>query len=262
MEARRRLARARSDVIVVPGSPPEFVYDPNRVESVLARAAAENAMMKAKAPSATPARDVTIVEPGGRYIDFLIPGLLGMNVMGGGLWGIGFVIVDMRIRKLLKRLIATPMRRSDFLLGLAISRLIFTAIEVLLLLVFAYFAFQVAVHGRVIDLIIVIIIGAATFAGIGLLVACRATTTEAVSGLMNMVMLPMWLLSGVFFSSERFPEVIQPIIKALPLTALNDALRSIMLDGASLVSVWREIAVLVAWGSISFVLALRWFRWN
>jgi ABC-2 type transport system permease protein len=261
-EARRRLARARSDVIIVSGNPSEFVYDPNRAESVLARAAAENAMLKAKAPSASPARDLTIEEPGGRYIDFLIPGLIGMNVMGGGLWGIGFVIVDMRIRKLLKRFIATPMRRTDFLLALAISRLIFTAIEVLILLVFAYLAFNVGVRGRVLDLVALIVLGASTFAGIGLLVACRATTTEAVSGLMNLVMLPMWLLSGVFFSSERFPDAIQPIIKALPLTALNDALRSIMLDGASLASQWREISVLVAWGTISFVLALRWFRWN
>jgi ABC transporter DrrB family efflux protein len=261
-EARRRLARARSDVIVVPGDPPEFVYDPNRAESVLARAAAENAILKAKSPSTSPARDLTIEEPGGRYIDFLIPGLLGMNVMGGGLWGIGFVIVDMRIRKLLKRLIATPMRRSDFLLGLAISRLIFTAIEVLILLAFAYFAFNVWVRGRILDLVTLIVLGAAAFAGVGLLVASRVQTTEAVSGLMNLVMLPMWLLSGVFFSSERFPESIQPVIKALPLTALNDALRAIMLDGASLATQWREIAVLAAWGTISFFLALRLFRWN
>lgn len=260
--ARRRLARARSDVIVVPGDPPGFIYDPNRAESVLARTAAENALLKAKATKTSPSRDMTIDEPGGRYIDFLIPGLIGMNVMGGGLWGVGFVIVDMRIRKLLKRLIATPMRRSDFLFGLAISRLIFTAIEVVILLVFAFFVFNVGVRGRLLELVAVIVLGAATFAGVGLLVACRATTTEAVSGLMNLVMLPMWLLSGVFFSSERFPAAIQPIIKALPLTALNDALRAIMLDGNSMASQWREVSVLLVWGAVSFVLALRWFRWN
>src|SRR5262249_43965131 len=151
--------------IVVPGDPPEFIFDPNRAESVLARAAAENAMLTAKSSNATAAREVTIDEPGGRYIDFLIPGLIGMNVMGGGLWGVGFVIVDMRIRKLLKRLIATPMRRSDFLLAIGISRLIFTAIEVLLLLAFAYFAFSVGIQGRLIDLVAIIVIGAATFAG-------------------------------------------------------------------------------------------------
>jgi ABC transporter DrrB family efflux protein len=261
-EARRRLERARTDLVVVPGEVPEYVYDPSRAESALARAAAENALLRASIPSAPPTREVPIEEPGGRYIDFLIPGLLGLNLMGGGLWGVGFVIVDMRIRKLLKRLNATPMRRRDFLLGLAVSRLIFTTVEVLLLLVFGYFAFNVGVRGRVLDLVVVIVLGGSTFAGLGLLVACRANTTEAVSGLMNLVMLPMWLLSGVFFSSERFPDALQPVIQALPLTALNDALRAVMLDGASLASQWRDVAVLAAWGVISFVLALRWFRWN
>jgi ABC transporter DrrB family efflux protein len=261
-EGRRRLARARTDLLVVPGDPPEFVYDASRAESALARAAAENALLRAAAPSAPPAREAAIEEPGGRYIDFLVPGLLGMNLMGGGLWGVGFVTVDMRIRKLLKRLIATPMRRRDFLLGLAVSRLFFTTVEVLVLLLFSYFAFGVGVRGRVLDLVLLIVLGASAFAGLGLLVACRAKTTEAVSGLMNLVMLPMWLLSGVFFSSERFPDAMQPFIQALPLTALNDALRAVMLDGASLASQWHQIAVLVAWGLISFVLALRWFRWS
>jgi ABC transporter DrrB family efflux protein len=261
-EAQRRLARARTDVVIVPTEPLEFIYDPNRADSVLALAAAENALLKATAPPSAPARYTTIDKPGGRYIDFFVPGLLGMNIMGGGLWGVGFVIVDMRIRKLLKRLIATPMRRSDFLLALGISRLIFTAIEVLLLLVFAYFVFSVGVSGRLIDLVALIVIGAATFAGIGLLVACRVTTTEAVSGLMNLVMLPMWLLSGVFFSSERFPNAIQPFIKALPLTALNDGLRAIMLDGESLAAQGPRLAILAAWGIVSFVMALRWFRWT
>jgi len=120
----------------------------------------------------------------------------------------------------------------------------------------------VGVRGRVLDLVLLIVLGASAFAGLGLLVACRAKTTEAVSGLMNLVMLPMWLMSGVFFSSERFPDAMQPFIQALPLTALNDALRAVMLDGASLASQWHKIAVLVAWGLISFVLALRWFRWS
>jgi ABC transporter DrrB family efflux protein len=261
-DGRRRVARARSDLLLVPGATPEYVFDPARAESALARAAAENSLLRAAMPSVPRAQELTVDEPGGRYIDFLIPGLIGMNLMGGGLWGVGFVIVDMRIRKLLKRLIATPMRRRDFLLGLAVSRLFFTTVEVLILLVFGYFAFSVGVRGRLVDLVAVMLVGAATFAGLGLLVACRARTTEAVSGLMNLVMLPMWLLSGVFFSSERFPDAMQPVIQALPLTALNDALRAVMLDGASLASQWHEIVVLAAWGLISFVLALRWFRWN
>ena len=98
--------------------------------------------------------------------------------------------------------------------------------------------------------------------GIGLLVASRAKTMETVSGLMNLVMLPMWVLSGIFFSSERFPDAVQPFIQALPLTALIDALRAVMLEGASLASQWPEVAILAAWGLVSFVLALRLFRWS
>lgn len=261
-EGRRRVARAHSDLMIQPGDQPTYLFDPTRVEGALARAAAENALIRPELPSRPAPRELTIEEPGGRYIDFLIPGLLGMNLMGGGLWGVGFVVVDMRIRKLLKRLIATPMRRRDFLLGLGLSRLFFTAVEVLVLLVFAYFAFHVGVRGRIVELVIVVLLGAAAFAGIGLLVASRAKTAEAVSGLMNLVTLPMWLLSGVFFTSERFPDAMQPVIQALPLTALNDALRAVMLDGATLASQWHEVAVLTAWGGISFVLALKWFRWN
>lgn len=203
-----------------------------------------------------------MTEPGGRYIDFLVPGLLGMSLMGGGLWGVGFVTVDMRIRKLLKRLLATPMRKSHFLAGIMLSRLLFMVPEVLVLLIFARFAFGVVNQGSVISLVLLILLGAFSFAGIGLLVASRAKTLEAVSGLMNLVMLPMWVLSGIFFSSDRFPEIAQPFILALPLTELINSSRAVMLEGATLASQAGNVAALAAWGSISFVLALRLFRWN
>ena len=203
-----------------------------------------------------------MIEPGGRYIDFLVPGLLGMSLMGGGLWGVGFVTVDMRIRKLLKRLLATPMRKSHFLAGIMLSRLLFMVPEVLVLLIFARIAFGVVNQGSVLALVVLVLLGAFSFAGIGLLVASRAKTLEAVSGLMNLVMLPMWVLSGIFFSSDRFPEVAQPFIRALPLTELINATRAIMLEGATLPSQAGNMAALAAWGGISFVLALRLFRWN
>ena len=182
--------------------------------------------------------------------------------MGGGLWGVGFVIVDMRIRKVLKRFLATPMRKSDFLLGILLSRLLFMVPEIFVLLLFAWLAFGVVIQGSLLVLVILILLGALTFAGIGLLVASRAKTLEAVSGLMNLVMLPMWVLSGIFFSSERFPEAMQPFIQALPLTPLNDALRAVILEGASLPQLWPQTAILGSWAVGSFVLALRWFRWN
>ena len=108
----------------------------------------------------------------------------------------------------------------------------------------------------------VTVLGGFTFSGIGLLVAARPTTIEGVSGLMNFIMLPMWLLSGTFFSSERFPQVLQPFIKALPLTALNDVLRAVMNEGQSLSVNWIPIAILLAWCVISFVVALKIFRWQ
>ena len=201
-------------------------------------------------------------EPGSRYIDFLVPGLVGMSLMGGGLWGVGFVTVDMRIRKVLKRFLATPMRKTDFLLGILCSRLLFLVPEILVLLLFARFAFGVVIQGSLLAVVVLILLGALAFAGIGLLVASRARTLEAVSGLMNLVMLPMWVLSGIFFSSERFPDVMQPFIKALPLTTLIDALRGVTLEGTSLQALWPQVAILCGWAVGSFVLALRWFRWN
>jgi ABC-type multidrug transport system permease subunit len=203
-----------------------------------------------------------VTEPGARYVDFLVPGLIGMNMMGSGLWGLGFTIVIARSRKLLKRFAATPMRRSHYLLSFMLSRLIFLVLEVAAVIVFAALAFGFTVRGSWLSLGLVTVLGGFTFSGIGLLVAARPTTIEGVSGLMNFIMLPMWLLSGTFFSSERFPEVLQPFIKALPLTALNDVLRALMNEGATLASMWIPIGVLLAWCLISFVVALKIFKWQ
>jgi ABC-type multidrug transport system permease subunit len=261
----QRLRLGRTDLVVEADGDDalEYRFDPTRPESVLARARVDDALQRAagrRDPVA--ARERPVTQPGSRYIDFLIPGLLGMNLMGGGLWGIGFVIVDMRVRKLLKRLVATPMRRSDFLLAMMASRIVFMLPEVALLLLAGRFLFQVQVHGSPVAVLALALLGAVAFAGLGLLVACRAQKIETVSGLMNLVMLPMWLLSGIFFSSERFPAVFQPAIRLLPLTMLNDALRAVILEGASLPSQTLRIAGLALWGAVSFALALRWFRWS
>jgi ABC-2 type transport system permease protein len=240
-----------------------FRYDPARPESVLARSQVDDALENAagrKSPIAT--TSTASSEPGARYIDFLIPGLLGMNLMNSGMWGIGFALVDMRQRKLLKRFVATPMRRTDFLMALASSRLVLMLIEVGLLLAFGALFFHVRVQGSLLSILLVGALGAISFGGIGLLTASRAQKIESVSGLINLVMMPMWILSGVFFSYERFPKIFLPAIRALPLTALNDALRAIILQGSSLGSQWSRIAVLVIWGGVSFVLALKWFRWS
>jgi ABC-type multidrug transport system permease subunit len=228
-----------------------------------ARAIVEDAIQRAAGREDVVAtKDIEVNEPGGRYVDYLIPGLLGMGLMGGGMFGVGFAIVDLRLRKLLKRFLATPMRKSDFLAGLMISRLAFMIPEILLLLVFARYAFGVLVYGSWLSVCLLIILGAVMFAGVGLLVGSRARTLESASGLMNLVMLPMWTLSGVFFSYERFPEAFHPAIKLLPLTALNDALRAVMLEGRTLWSTWLEMVVMLGWTVVTFVAALLIFRWN
>jgi len=263
-ECAQRLRLGRTDLVVAPGTDGfEFRFDPTRPESVLARARTEDALQRA-AGRADPVKidDHPVTQPGSRYIDFLIPGLLGMNLMGGGLWGIGFVLVDMRVRKLLKRLVATPMRRTDFLLAMMGSRILFMLPELVLLLAAGALLFHVRVQGSLLAVLAVSLLGAVSFAGLGLLVACRAQKIETVSGLMNLVMLPMWLLSGIFFSSERFPAAVQPAIQALPLTLLNEALRAVILEGASLSSQALRLGGLALWGAVSFVLALRWFRWS
>ena len=240
----------------------QYRYDPARPESVLAQDQIDDALQTAAGrhnPLATSSRISS--EPGARYIDFLIPGLLGMNVMNAAMWGIGFALVEMRQRKLLKRYLATPMRRSDFLLALTSSRLVLMLIEVGLLLGFGVLVFHMRVLGSLATILLVGTVGALSFAGVGLLTACRAEKIESVSGLINLVMLPMWVFSGVFFSYERFPAAVQPFIKALPLTALNDALRATILEGAPLTAQGGRILIMAVWGVISFALALKWFRW-
>ncbi len=264
-DARQGFRLGKFDVVIEPAvnGGVSYRYDPARPESVLAKAEVNEALQAAAGrKDAVPTSAVTSSEPGSRYIDFLIPGLLGMNLMNSGMWGIGFALVDMRQRKLLKRFVGTPMRRGDFLLALASSRLILMIIEVGLLLLFGVLFFHMRVLGSIGAIALIAAIGSLTFGGVGLLTASRAQKIESVSGLINLVMMPMWIFSGVFFSYERFPAVIHPLIKALPLTALNDALRASILEGTPLVHQWPRLLVMVLWGGISFVLALKWFRWT
>ena len=259
------LRLGKYDMVVLPDGKGtfEYRYDPARPESVLSHAEVDDVLQAAagrKDPIAT--TTVASSEPGSRYIDFLIPGLLGMNLMNSGMWGVGFSLVDMRQRKLLKRFVGTPMRRSDFLLAIMSSRIMLMIVEVGLLLAFGVLFFHMRVLGSVWSIALWGAIGSLAFGGLGLLTASRAQKIESISGLINLVMMPMWIFSGVFFSYERFPAVVQPFIRLLPLTALNDALRATINEGASLASQSGRLIVLVLWGGVSFLLALRWFRWT
>jgi len=264
-EAEAALRRGRIAVLVRAGAdgPPTLVSDPTRPESRLAQLATVDALERAagRADVARP-RAEPVVRPGSRYIDFLLPGLIGLNLLGTGMWGIGFAIANWRQQRLLRRLIATPMKRSDFLLAMLLARLLWLVLEVGIILGFGALVFGTAVRGSWLAFALVTLLGTLAFSAIGLLVAVRTRTIEGVTGLMNVVQLPMWLLSGSFFSAERFPALMQPLVQVLPLTLVNNALRAIMNEGAGLATVAPAAGLLAAWGLASFFAALRWFRWD
>ena len=274
-EAREALRTGKVSLLVepqgslpaAPGAPPAapvtFQYDPTQPESRIARLEATDALERAAGRrDLLPVRAVEATEPGSRYIDFLIPGLLGMNLMGTGIWSLAFSITNARNKRILKRLVATPMRRSDFLLAQILARLVFLAIEVALLVGFGWIAFGVAVRGSLFLLVLLCFVGAMCFCGLGLLIGSRVTTMEGASGLANLVMLPMWLCSGVFFSADRFPAKVQPFVQALPLTQCNNALRAIMNEAKPFSAVAPALAALAIWAVVSFAVALRIFKWK
>lgn len=257
------LRKGAIHVLVVPGTPPTYRFDAARPESQVARLAVDDVLQRAsgREPLWT-AREERISAPGSRYVDWVVPGLLGMNIMGTGMWSIGFAVVLARTRKLLKRLVASPMRRGHYLLSHMLARLLFLVLEVGTVVGFAMLVFGVPMNGSWPVLAFVCLLGAAAFSGLGLLLVSRVRTIEAASGLMNFAMVPMWVLSGVFFSSEHFPGVMQPLIQALPLTALAEALRLVMIDGEGPLGLGPQLANLGLWTVTSYTLALRIFRWR
>jgi len=259
----RALREGVVHLIVVPTDPPTYRFDAARAESRTARLVVDHALKRgAGAPEPWTAREEAIDVPGSRYIDWLIPGIVAMGIMSNGMWGIGFSIVQARMRKLLKRMVASPMRKREYLLAQLLARLLFLAPEVAVPIVFGVLAFGMPVHGSLASITLVSLVGSLAFGALGLLLGSRARTFEAVSGLMNVAMLPMWLLSGIFFSSANFPAAAQPVIKALPLTALVDGLRAVVLEGAGPGAIRGELLVLTAWTVVPFVVALRIFKWR
>ncbi|MBN2359895.1 MAG: ABC transporter permease [Deltaproteobacteria bacterium] len=244
---------------------PRVVYrlDPTRESSRAARLAIDTALQKGLGRSdVVSSSEQAVTEPGARYIDFLMPGLIGLNLMGSSMWGIGYAVVWDRKRRLLKRYIATPMRRSHYLLSYLLSRLLFMVLEVVALAGFGFLVFGVTLHGSIAGVALVSLLAAFAFSGLSLLVAARAQSIEAASGWMNFAMMPMYVLSGSFFAYTRFPELTHPFIRLLPLTATNDALRAIVNDGAGVASTLPQLTVLAAWAVLTFAVALRWFRWQ
>lgn len=264
-EARWKLRRAQVELLVQADDLAHVTYrfDESRAEARAARLAVERTLERAAGRAdVTVARDEKVTEPGSRYIDFLVPGLIGMNLMGSSMWGVGYGVVESRKRKLLKRLAATPMKRRDYLLAILISRLLFLVFEVGALVAVGWGIFGVEVQGSLVAVGVLALLGGFAFTGLSLLIAARTTSTEVAGGLMNFVMMPMYLLSGAFFSSKHFPDLMQPLIKVLPLTQLNDSLRAVINEAAPLGAQWAAMAGLAAWGVVSTAVALRIFRWQ
>jgi ABC-type polysaccharide/polyol phosphate export permease len=262
---RQALRVGRVALLAVPGpdGSVRYHYDDMNPEGRAARTLVDHAVQRAAGRlDPVPARDALVREPGSRYVDFLVPGLVGLGIMSNAVWGIGFSIVDARRRKLTKRLIATPMSRTQYLASYLVWRMLILTVEIGLPIGFGALVFGVPVRGRLIDLLILCVMSSLSFSALGLLIASRARTIEAVSNLMNLIQVPMWILSGVFFSSQRFPDVVQPLIKALPLTAVIEALRGHMLQGASLLQLAPQLAVLAGWLVVCFTLAMKLFRWR
>ncbi|HXH90801.1 MAG TPA: ABC transporter permease [Thermoanaerobaculia bacterium] len=262
-EARDALRRGKVSLLIEGTDTVVYRFDATRPDALSARNETDDVLQAAagRRNVLTP-REERVHEQGARYIDFLIPGLLGMNLMGTGMWSMGFTIANARMKKLLKRLVATPMRKTDYLLAMFLSRLIWLLLEVSVLVAFGWIVFGVRVNGSLAVLAILCIVGGYAFSGIGLLTASRAKTIEAVSGLMNLIMMPMWLCSGVFFSYERFPDSVKPFIRVLPLTLLNDALRAVVNDAAGLPQISLQLGLLAVWGIVTFIIGLKIFRWQ
>jgi ABC-2 type transport system permease protein len=240
-----------------------YKYDETNPDARTARMVTDRAIQIAGGRrEAVRAQNQLVHETGSRYIDFVVPGLLGMNLMGSAIWGMGFSIVESRQKKLLKRLVASPMPKWQYLASYLLSRLFMLVIEVVGFLGFSRLVFGVPFRGSMWQLGFLCVLTSVAFSALGLLVASRAKTMEAASGLMNLVMLPMWVLSGVFFSASRFPAVIQPVVRALPLTAAIDALRGNMLQGQSLSRLTFQMGILLAWLVVAFAISLRIFRWR
>lgn len=259
----RALRNGEVHIIVEPGNPPAYRFDPMRDESRLARLVVDDAL-KGGAGRQDPwsAKEDLIEIPGSRYVDWLIPGIISLGIMNNGLWSIGFMTVQARLRKLLKRLAASPMRRRDYLMAPVLARLVFLGPEVAVPLIFGAIAFGMPIRGGIISIGVVAILGALMWGALGLLMGSRARTFEAASGLMNMMSVPMWVLSGVFFAASNFPDAVQPFIQLLPLTALVDALRGVVLEGAPFTAIWHELAIMAGWTVVPFAIALKIFRWR
>lgn len=257
-DALAKLARGTAGVVVRPGEPPTVLEAPAREDSRAGRLLVERAL--SGAPTAVLERR-EVEQPGARYVDFLIPGLLALTLMMNSLNQVGLSLAEMKRGKLLKRLAASPLSRAQFYLSLALARLVVALFECSFFLLLGRLAFGVPIQGSLVEIVAFALVASGSFAMISLVMGLLAKTFETYSGLNSLFTTPMVVASGVFFSSEKFPQLVQPLLKVLPLTALADGLRALILEGRPLTSLWFELAVLAVWGLVPYLLSLRALKW-
>lgn len=241
----------------------QYHFDPMNPDAQLAYLKLTKLLgMEGKTPPGHNTEVKPLMVTGTRYIDFLVPGLIAMGVMMSSLWGVSYAIIERRSKKLLRRMVATPMKRSNFLIALITVRVLMNFVEAVLLLIFAWFAFDITIQGNLAALIILFLAGNFAFAGISIFISSHTAKTEIGNGLINAISMPMMVLSGIFFSYHNFPEWAIPAIQKFPLTMMADGMRSVMIEGAGFGEVYIPILILSASGLIFFVAGMRIFKWH
>ncbi|HLN55454.1 MAG TPA: ABC transporter permease [Bacteroidales bacterium] len=264
VDAMKLLKRGTMNVLIA-ASPDsvEYHFDPMNSDAELTYLKLSSVIGYGEVHASIPG---TVIRPltttGTRYIDFLVPGLITMGVMMSCMWGISYTVIEKRSKKLLRRLVATPMRKSHFLIALITVRIVMNVIESLTLLVFAIIVFKMRIQGDLTSLVLVYLAGNVAFAGLAVFVSSHTASTEVGNGLINAVVMPMMVLSGIFFSYQNFPDWSHGFIKALPLTMMTDSFRSIINEGSGLLDVALPIVILLTIGAVLFSAGLKIFKWH
>lgn len=263
-EAMQLLKRGTVNVILLDANGSvEYHFDPMNPDAQLTYLKLGDIIGKGEIlPTASSSEIKPLTVRGTRYIDFLVPGLITMGVMMSSMWGISYGIIEKRSKKLLRRLVATPMRKSHFLIALITVRIVMNFIESSVLFLFSLFAFKITIQGDISALIIMFLAGNIAFAGIAVFVSSHTSNTEVGNGLINFVVFPMMILSGIFFSYQNFPDWSLPVIRNLPLSMLTDGIRSIFNEGAGYPQVALPILILLSTGVLFFSAGLRIFKWH
>jgi ABC-2 type transport system permease protein len=262
-EAMLALKRGKINVIInQTGVRPQFQFDPLNPDAQLTYLKLTKVFDHATDVSLEETKNIVpLTLTGTRYIDFLIPGLLAMGIMMSSMWGLSYGIIEKRSKKLLRRMVATPMKKSYFLISLMTVRIAMNLVEALLLILFAWVVFDITIQGSIPALMAIFIAANIAFAGLAIFTSCRTAKTEIGNGLINVVVMPMMLLSGIFFSYHNYPDKLIPVLQKLPLTLVADAMRSIFIEGAGFAQVFVPIIILTFGGIITFAVGMKFFRW-